>query len=195
MHIRGIIPNMPNCSRKVSPFSSMKYLSKSSKKQSDKTTIPDSVIEQIEEIAKKDVANGITQVNDSEFFNFRETYLEEHVSPDREKIKQKIGPMLSSALHGTDIFFDYPSLLFSGNLSRGLNGMNYASIYDENGELILGYHRNEWQVTFTNAERYVNNTLTAIYNKAVRQEEKMAKITESTFEIGNSFSSSLDMHI
>lgn len=103
--------------------------------------------------------------------------------------------MLTNVVRGTEIFFDFPSLLFSGNLGRGPSGMKNASIYDENRELILGYHRNKWQVAFTNAERYVNNTLTAIYNKTVRQEENMAKISESIFKIGNSFSGSLDMHI
>lgn len=99
--------------------------------------------------------------------------------------------MLTNVVRGTEIFFDFPSLLFSGNLGRGPSGMKNASIYDENRELILGY----CGVTFTNAERYVNNTLTAIYNKTVRQEENMAKISESIFKIENSFSGSLDMHI
>lgn len=73
--------------------------------------------------------------------------------------------------------------LFKGTFSAGASGQKYASIYDENGNMILDYGPTGWTEHPTKDEMRHHSEVTAIYYAAYSQARARIK-TEQTAAAG-----------
>lgn len=164
---------------KAEKATSAKSTSAVSEKKS-KSFLPDGVVENIQEMARKDASKGVYM--DDEFIAYNKQYMQSHISPNRSKLISLLAPRLNSARYtnGLPSFFQLPGLPFTGILQVGAATGASMSIYDNSRTEILSYdNRNGWLPHPSKEESRYQSETTAIYYeayKAARAEMKASPV-------------------
>lgn len=158
---------------------SMKNAAVSSK--TDTWTLPDSVVANIQQMARKDAGSGVYM--DQKFLDYNRQYMHSHVSPDRSGLISLLTPMLTNARYtnGLPTLFQISGLPFTAKLQVGVLTGASLSVCDGSGTEILSYDgRNGWLSHSSKEENRYQAETTAIYHEAyaaARVENKAAQGT------------------
>lgn len=139
-------------------------------KISEQGTEKNSLEERIIVIAKRDAANGVYM--SSEYAQLEKEAVSE-CSPNRSAAISQVSSLMTSKKHSTTGGYPLIAILlglpYKAEMSSGLHG-NYASIYNEGGEMIASYHwKSGWTSVPTAAENACTDKLTEIYYNAYHE--------------------------
>lgn len=139
-----------------------------------KEALTDRFVRQVEDYAKKDAQKG--EYMSSAYIHMQNTYIAQHVSPDRSGPMAQTSATLQDALR--DVIEDgnkFLDLLFrqgdhSARVQASVQGQT-AEIYSPEGEMIAGYNSlgGGWTVVQTKAETKFHGAAAQVYAQAFRE--------------------------
>lgn len=126
------------------------------------TSLPDAVVENIREMARKDAQEGVYM--DEEYVAYRYTYKNQHISPDRPKLLMGLNRILSNLPRIVNRFQTFSLMGCRATVDFYSSS---AMFYNSNGEKIMGYDSDGDVMEFpTKAESKYYSETTALYAEA-----------------------------